>query len=989
MKTSRWLTAFWMLVLALPLLILGIIREERLSHELTTARTAARSKARDLLLEAQSLALPKDGIGSILRLFQQRAENIAWNTAESDDSKRRKLTRLYRMLLKPWLPPHALRWQLNPDIDPAGRHRLQVAQGRSFPARFAERFLAYRWFGNPDEELLGAQLGKITGCPGDIDRQDHNKNEKVQSFLGRDVMNGLFWRSRPQSGMIAWLDLAESDPNLGMRIAAAQTKEPGCGLLFIDESGTPIVGGGEWSAGGKRLVDRLLKLGGGRLPSIAVVGRRLAVTGPLSSGMSGRIIMTVAWPAGKGLDLKRHSRVLLACLALLAGFILLSAATFIGRRATVGWMLLGACLGLVLVPASASWMIVRRSVAEYSRIELKNVVDHLHKDLTNLDNGGMALHATLVSRLLSASRNPETYTALASTSTSGMRNALRGIIDQGRLPSIYPQGKRPEILLGVSPDDKLGLICNKSKMAPVMPENERPILDVFGPLAKKIRDGIKYSGKEQAPETPQSGARLIRESIKSDILYDLYLGIIGIDAMIAQITFPEELNEVKTSFVRVFTIGLRVFRERRFPTEWLLFWVWDDWMEAAHVNRIFLERFGSRTDAGRKKEAVYGLESPDSEPAAPEIWILSGMADLMFSEWVAPWVESPPTLQRAIERARNSGVLQTGRDMSAPGRPVYEAFPGINLPRYILAGQVETNPIERRAFWIQLAGNALAAGLVIAALTLAWHGRGRLLIPLERLRLAMVEISSGHFETRIPADRSDEFGTLAVAFNSMARALQEAAILGRFVSGTVRRAVRERRADESGRGERREVTVLFSCLFHFDRLCSENDPGKIFHALGEHLGALNAELQAFSAGAEIDKVIGDKILVVFDHERLGGKEAAAAAAMSVVNGVRLRLHTAGIEIAMGINTGLVISGILGATSVRLDHTVIGDPVNLASRLALLAHMTEGTRTVLSGAFLDACGNSLKTEKLPFRRVKGKTQEVEAYLLLDDVCKKHA
>ncbi|HNW35508.1 MAG TPA: adenylate/guanylate cyclase domain-containing protein, partial [Candidatus Ozemobacteraceae bacterium] len=269
-----------------------------------------------------------------------------------------------------------------------------------------------------------------------------------------------------------------------------------------------------------------------------------------------------------------------------------------------------------------------------------------------------------------------------------------------------------------------------------------------------------------------------------------------------------------------------------------------------------------------------------------------------------------------------------------------------------------------------------------------WYGRGRLLKPLERLRLAMLEVASGRFDTRMPTDRSDEFGTLAIAFNSMAKALQEAAILGRFVSGSVRRAVHDRRADESGRGERREVTILFSCLFHFEQLCHDRDAAFIFGALGEHLGAFNAELKQFAGAAEIDKIIGDKILVVFDHERLGGRAAAAGAVLSVVRGVRRRITELHLETAMGINTGMVISGILGAKSVRLDHTVIGDPVNLASRLSLLAHMTDGTRTVLSGAFLDACDGTIRTEKLPFRKVKGKTQEVEAYLLMDDVCVKN-
>ncbi|HEY9072027.1 MAG TPA: HAMP domain-containing protein, partial [Candidatus Ozemobacteraceae bacterium] len=647
-----------------------------------------------------------------------------------------------------------------------------------------------------------------------------------------------------------------------------------------------------------------------------------------------------------------------------------------------GWMLLGACLGLAIVPAGAAWVLVRRAVTEYGRVELRTTVNKLHDDLAGLDNGGMRLHASIVSVLTRIARRPETYRLLESRPTSNMRSALRPILGASALTSPYLREASPELLIGVAPDDQIGLICCKRMDEEMMPPEERPILEVFGSLARKIRDGITRIGKKAKESTiPQdSEASKIRESMRADILFDIFQGIIGIDAMIAQVTFPEELLEVKTSFIRVFLMEMRVFRDGKFPTEWLLSWMWDDSRELSHVDRVFRERFGSHSGIDSIVEVPTTGDSPDATPEAPEIWMVGGMAELMFREWVAPAVSAPRTLLRAVERARNTGVLQTGRDLSAPGRPVFEAFPGSSLSRFVIAGQVETNSIERRAARFQLGGNILAVSLVTIALALAWYARGRLLKPLERLRLSMMEVAAGNFDVRIPLDRSDEFGTLAVAFNLMVRALREAAILGRFVSGSVRRAVRDRRTDESGRGERREVTVLFSCLLHFDSYCKGKTPEQVFAALGAHLGALNAELAAHQGGAEIDKVVGDKILVVFDHERMGGPAAMAGAVLTVVRGVRRRLAAEGLETAMGINTGLVISGILGATSVRLDHTVIGDPVNLASRLALLAHMTDGTRTVVSGAFLATCAVPPMAEKLPFRKVKGKTQEVEAYLL---------
>lgn len=989
MKISRWLTVFWLLVLLLPFLVIGIGRSERLSLNLEAARSEARAKARELTLEAQSSALPRAGIERILRQFQDRAGEIAERPGGSLLEKRRRVERLYAGFLRPWLPPHGLTLQWNTEQTAAPGLRIDAGRSRRFPPKLSSLFLHWRNTDTRDSAILSdlnARLSLLLRTPVNLRVQEQTKNGKLQAFLGLDGVTGFYWRTQPQNGLVAWLDLTGLDPHLGMNIMAAQIREPGSGVLFTDDAGSPIVGGGEWRAGGDRLLERLRRLGKGKLPAMAVVGRRLVMTSLPPSGMAGRVIVTVPWPADEGtgpsMGLKTSSAAVLAATFLL-GF--LGLASFVSRRATVGWMLLGACLGLSIVPAGSGWVVVKRAVAEYGRAELRTKINDLHRDLTNLDNGGMVFRASMIGKLRSLSRLPSTYAALEEGLKTSIRNVLRVLIDQCGLKDVYPLLDGPEMLLCVAPNDRTSMVGRRTKQFETVQPEERPIIEAFGPLVKKMRDGIMRVGKGNSPMETESAASKIRESMKSDMLYDLYTGIFGIDALISQFTFPEELLDVKTSFIRIFISGLRVFREMKYPTEWFLFWIWDDSKDLAYVERVFRERFSGAFGRKWKPALSVGPENPDSEPGAPEIWAISGLAEHLFSGWVAPTgANMTATLQGAIDRARRSGIIQTGRDMAAPGRPIFEAFLGAQLLRFVIGGQVETNSIERNVERMQIAGNILAIGLVAAALILAWFGRRWLLEPLERLRLAMGRVADGGYEARIPVDRSDEFGTLAVAFNSMARALEEAAILGRFVSGTVRRAVHDRKADESGRGEHREVTVLFSCLFHFDRLCAEKRAAEIFDALGTHLGALNAELETFSSGAEIDKVIGDKILVVFDHERLGGKAQAAAAVLAVVNGVRCRMYAAGLETAMGVNTGRVISGILGATSVRLDHTVIGDPVNLASRLALLAHMTEGTRTVLSGAFLAACEKPPRAEKLPFRKVKGKTQEVEAWLMLEDV-----
>ena len=90
-------------------------------------------------------------------------------------------------------------------------------------------------------------------------------------------------------------------------------------------------------------------------------------------------------------------------------------------------------------------------------------------------------------------------------------------------------------------------------------------------------------------------------------------------------------------------------------------------------------------------------------------------------------------------------------------------------------------------------------------------------------------------------------------------------------------------------------------------------------------------------------------------------------------------NVCGQQTAVGINSGEVVSGTLGAANVRLARTVVGDTVNLAARLAsVAAGLTEGG-IVVAGATVEMAGNVFSFEKLAINRVKGKTHAVEAFL----------
>lgn len=90
--------------------------------------------------------------------------------------------------------------------------------------------------------------------------------------------------------------------------------------------------------------------------------------------------------------------------------------------------------------------------------------------------------------------------------------------------------------------------------------------------------------------------------------------------------------------------------------------------------------------------------------------------------------------------------------------------------------------------------------------------------------------------------------------------------------------------------------------------------------------------QAELSGGEVDKLISGKLLIVF-RTRIPGRKGAAVNAAAFVEGILqiFRDHPAD-SAGFGLNSGRVISRIIGTPSVRMDNTVIGDPVNVAARL---------------------------------------------------------
>lgn len=221
--------------------------------------------------------------------------------------------------------------------------------------------------------------------------------------------------------------------------------------------------------------------------------------------------------------------------------------------------------------------------------------------------------------------------------------------------------------------------------------------------------------------------------------------------------------------------------------------------------------------------------------------------------------------------------------------------------------------------------------------------------PLEALASAMNRVSQGDLEQSIETSLEDEIGQITRDFNQMAEALQSGErardLFGRYVSPQVMEKILEAPGGIQIEGENREVTILMVDIRGFTRMSATLPPSGIVALLNEVFRNVVGAIRAH--GGTIDKYIGDMVMAVFNAPLDLEDHACKAVAASLdihdhlgeLNRERARRHQSLIEYVVVAHSGTVTAGSIG-TPDRLSYTVIGQTVNVASRLEAVAKQRE-------------------------------------------------
>ncbi|EMN58355.1 guanylate cyclase [Leptospira borgpetersenii] len=284
--------------------------------------------------------------------------------------------------------------------------------------------------------------------------------------------------------------------------------------------------------------------------------------------------------------------------------------------------------------------------------------------------------------------------------------------------------------------------------------------------------------------------------------------------------------------------------------------------------------------------------------------------------------------------------------------------------------------------------NLLIMGIALClALLIVFFFAKTITKPLLHLLQATTEIARGNFKIKISSTTKDEVGLLTDYFVDMGKGLEEREkvkdALGRFVNKEIAEMVLKHELTLGG--ERKMCAIFFSDIRSFTSISEKLQPEEVVEFLNEYMTEMVHCVN--ETHGIVDKFIGDAIMATWGAAKTSDKDAENAINGSLMMREALLKFNQGrggekkpiIQIGCGLNYGPVIAGQIGSEQ-RLEYTVIGDAVNLASRVEAL-NKPFGTDILITQNLLDHVPDIFNVEKMQSIKVKGKEEPQVIYAVL--------
>jgi adenylate cyclase len=301
---------------------------------------------------------------------------------------------------------------------------------------------------------------------------------------------------------------------------------------------------------------------------------------------------------------------------------------------------------------------------------------------------------------------------------------------------------------------------------------------------------------------------------------------------------------------------------------------------------------------------------------------------------------------------------------------------------------------QRQTMVISAIVTALAATI---GLGFAWLVSSGISGPVRQLLKGTRDIEAGHLDRPIRVTTSDEIGELTAAFNRMVEQLrhneQVRETFGRYFDPKVVEGIVDKPALVATEGQRRVMTVIFCDMKGFTNLSEGLTPQGLVKIMNSYLSTMSEPIRQHRG--IIDKYIGDAIMAYWgppfveegEHARLACLAAAemiervATLRKELPELLEVRSLQMDCDIRIGVATGEVLAGSMGS-KFMMSYTILGDTVNLASRLEA-ANKEYGTRSLVSETTMIAAGDAIEAREIDRIVVLGQTQPQAVFEVLGE------
>lgn len=344
----------------------------------------------------------------------------------------------------------------------------------------------------------------------------------------------------------------------------------------------------------------------------------------------------------------------------------------------------------------------------------------------------------------------------------------------------------------------------------------------------------------------------------------------------------------------------------------------------------------------------FGIIDPDTIPKVSLTILLSGATVCgfvyMFTEFALRPVAARALEAGAPKRNRLGGT--TGRVLLAWA--LGSAIPVVGL---IIIGIFSfVRPVSPARFAVTvfvLGAITLLIGSFLMFLTVR-----STVAPIESVQFGMERIERGDLDASVIVYDGSELGELQAGFNRMADGLRERErireVFGRHVGRDV--AAVALGGEETLGGEERDVAVLFVDIVGSTTLAANHPPGEVVALLNRFFAVVVEEIHRH--GGLVNKFEGDAALAVFGAPIVVDDAAGRALRTARTIARRLVVEVPDCRAGIGVSAGRAVAGNIGAEE-RFEYTVIGDPVNEASRLCDVAKAVPGRVVASARALADA------------------------------------